>query len=93
MRINGHSPLSGGVETGRAQKKSNATDLTGTNPEDRTSFSSAGAVSVSSLQAQVMQMPEIRQDRVAALKSAINSGQYAIEPDKIADAMLNESAG
>ena len=81
------------METGRAQKKSTATDVATTSPEDRASFSSAGAVSVSSLQAQVMQTPEIRQDRVAALKSAISSGQYAIEPDKIADAMLNESAG
>jgi flagellar biosynthesis anti-sigma factor FlgM len=40
-----------------------------------------------------MQMPEIRQDRVASLKSAIEKGNYALDPDQIAEAMLNEMAG
>ncbi len=39
-----------------------------------------------------MQTPEIRQDRVAGLKDAIRKGEYALQPDKIAEAMLNESA-
>lgn len=39
-----------------------------------------------------MQTSEIRQDRVASLKNAIQRGEYALEPDKIAEAMLNESA-
>lgn len=40
-----------------------------------------------------MQTPEIRQDRVAHLKDAIRKGEYALEPGKIAEAMLNELAG
>lgn len=92
MRINGQTPLSNGVEAGRTEKKSTSAEQPAANPQDRTSFSSDG-VSVSSLEARVMQTPEIRQDRVAALKDAINKGQYALDPDKIADAMLNQYAG
>ena len=40
-----------------------------------------------------MQTPEIRQERVASLKDAIRKGEYALDANKIADAMLNESAG
>lgn len=92
MRINGHSPLSNGIEPGRTEKKSNHAEQPSAAAQDKTSFSSDGT-SISSLEARVMQTPEIRHDRVAALKDAINKGQYAIEPDKIADAMLNEFAG
>jgi len=34
---------------------------------------------------------EVREDRIAALKAKIDSGQYQIEPSKIADGMLLEA--
>ena len=93
MRINGHSPLSTGLDPGLSEKKSTSAEQpAASTAQDSTSFSSAGT-SVSSLEARVMQTPEVRQDRVASLKDAISKGHYAIEPDKIADAMLNEFAG
>jgi len=92
MRINGNSPLSSGMVPERGEKTAKTGQPTAANPQDQTSFSS-DQVSLSSLTAQVMQTPEIRQDRVASLKDAIGKGEYALEPDKIAEAMLNESAG
>jgi flagellar biosynthesis anti-sigma factor FlgM len=37
---------------------------------------------------QVMQMPEVRQDRVAGLQQQIASGGYQVAPQDVADAML-----
>lgn len=91
MKINGHSPLSNGIVTGRSEKPAR-TEQPALAPQDQTSFSS-DRTSISALEAHVMQTPEIRQDRVASLKDAINKGQYALEPDKIAEAMLNQFAG
>jgi negative regulator of flagellin synthesis FlgM len=59
--------------------------------EDRTSFTSDQA-SVSALVSTAMQSPEIRQDKVAALQQAIGSGQYELDPAKIADSMIDEHA-
>jgi flagellar biosynthesis anti-sigma factor FlgM len=39
-----------------------------------------------------MHSPEIRQDKVQSLQQAISSGQYKLEPDKIAGAMIDEHA-
>jgi negative regulator of flagellin synthesis FlgM len=43
------------------------------------------------LVAQAMQLPEVRQDRVAALQQQIASGTYFIAPQDVADAMLGSS--
>jgi negative regulator of flagellin synthesis FlgM len=59
--------------------------------EDRTSFTSDQA-SVSALVSTAMQSPEIRQDKVAALQQAIGSGQYELDPEKIAASMIDEHA-
>jgi len=92
MRINGQPPLSNGIVSGRSEKTPKAATSDAAHPQDRISFSSE-RMSLSSLQAQALQTPEIRQDRVASLKDAISKGEYALEPDKIAEAMLNESSG
>jgi len=46
---------------------------------------------VGGLTAQAMQTPEIRQDRVTALRAAVRDGSYQLDPGKIADAMLQQS--
>ena len=60
------------------------------NVEDKTSLS-ADTQSISSLQAQAMATPAIRQDKVEALRQAIQQGQYKLEPDQIAHAILNQN--
>lgn len=52
----------------------------------------SGAGSVASLVSGAMNSPDIRQDKVESLQKAINSGQYKIEPDQIAGAMIDEHA-
>lgn len=66
----------------------NVSDVAG---EDRTTLSSSRQ-SLSALVSTAMSSPEIRQDRVDSLKQAINSGQYELDPEKIATSMIDEHA-
>jgi len=43
--------------------------------------------------AQAMQMPDIRQDRIASLQQQIARGDYQVAPQDVADAMLRNLAG
>jgi flagellar biosynthesis anti-sigma factor FlgM len=43
--------------------------------------------------AQAMQMPDVRQDRVASLQQQIADGRYQVAPQDVADAMLRNLAG
>jgi flagellar biosynthesis anti-sigma factor FlgM len=43
--------------------------------------------------AQTMQMPEIRQDRIASLQQQIANGSYQVAPQEVANAMLRNFAG
>jgi flagellar biosynthesis anti-sigma factor FlgM len=41
----------------------------------------------------VNQLPEVRQDKVAALAQLIRSGNYAVTPEQTAEALLSHMAG
>ena len=43
------------------------------------------------LTSQAMAVTDVRQDKVDALREAINSGQYKVQPDEIAEAMLQNA--
>jgi negative regulator of flagellin synthesis FlgM len=43
--------------------------------------------------AQAMQMPDVRQERIASLQQQIASGGYQVAPQEVADAMLRHLAG
>ena len=45
-------------------------------------------VQVAALVAQASQLPEIREERVQALRQAVQGGQYQPSPEKIAGAMF-----
>jgi flagellar biosynthesis anti-sigma factor FlgM len=55
--------------------------------DDQTQLSGAH-IQVQALVAQASQLPEIRQERVHALRQAIQSGQYQSNPEKVAGAMF-----
>jgi len=59
-------------------------------PQDKATFSS-DSLDVPSLEAQVLGMPEVRQDKVDTLRGTVQNGQYTIEPDKIAQAILEQN--
>lgn len=46
---------------------------------------------VASLVSQAMDQPEIRQDKVDAIKAQIAAGTYEINPSKIADAIITST--
>lgn len=46
---------------------------------------------VGSLVSSALSSPEVRQDKVASLRQAISSGQYEVDPAKIAASMVGES--
>ena len=57
--------------------------------QDRTTFSSKSG-SVQSLVNQALSTPQIRQDRVQALKNSITAGEYKVDANKIAGAIISE---
>ena len=59
-------------------------------PQDKASFSS-DSLDIPTLEAQVLASPEVRQDKVEALRQAIQNGQYKVEPDKIAQAIIQHN--
>lgn len=70
-------------------QNSHAPELAG--GEDRATLTS-GSASVDSLVSAAMNTPEIRQDKVASLQQSISSGQYQLDPQKIAASMIDEHA-
>ena len=60
-------------------------------PEEDKATLSTDKASVDALAAQALRSPEIRQDKVEALRQSIKSGQYKVDPDAIADAIVGES--
>jgi len=48
---------------------------------------------VHALAAQVNSLPEVRQEKVAALARALRNGEYKVSPEQTADAMLSEISG
>jgi negative regulator of flagellin synthesis FlgM len=59
--------------------------------EDRATFTS-DSVSVNSLVSTALNSPEIRQDKVDTLRLAVTSGQYELDPAKIAASMVDDYA-
>ncbi len=56
---------------------------------DRVDISSK-AREIAELMSVLSQMPDIRAEKVAEIKKAIESGNYEINPTKIAESILNE---
>ena len=46
-------------------------------------------VTLSALATQAMATPESRQSQVDSLRQSVSSGQYQLDPNEIADALLN----
>jgi flagellar biosynthesis anti-sigma factor FlgM len=59
--------------------------------EDRTTLTS-DSTSIDSLVSTALNSPEVRQDLVDSLKQAVNSGQYELDPGKIAASIVDEQA-
>jgi negative regulator of flagellin synthesis FlgM len=58
--------------------------------EDKATLST-DSTNIQALTAKAMESSEVRQERVEALRQAVQNGTYKIEPDKIAEAMIRQS--
>jgi flagellar biosynthesis anti-sigma factor FlgM len=59
--------------------------------EDHATFTS-NSVTVNSLVSTALNSPEVRQDKVDSLRLSVNSGQYELDPAKIAESMVDDYA-
>jgi negative regulator of flagellin synthesis FlgM len=59
--------------------------------EDRATLTSDSA-SVQSLVSAALASPEVRQDKVDSLRLSVSSGQYELDPAKIAASMVDDYA-
>jgi flagellar biosynthesis anti-sigma factor FlgM len=90
MRIDLNGPAINQLATEKQNKpEASKTEAHLFQSEDKATLS-LDTVGLNQLETQALQSPEIRQEKVAALREAVRSGQYQVEPGKIADAMLNE---
>ncbi|HEY1271181.1 MAG TPA: flagellar biosynthesis anti-sigma factor FlgM [Terriglobales bacterium] len=94
MRIDFHEPHQL-PESERTNARSNtgAAGSVNLSPsgEDQAQLSGAH-VQVAALAAQASQLPEIRQERIQALRDAVESGHYRADAQKIAGALVEHLA-
>lgn len=81
----------GNTQSVDAQKTSRATSTAPTRAErdDAAQFSSSGS-SRAKLAARALSEPEVRWERLEALRSSIADGSYSVHPQAIAEAMLRD---
>jgi negative regulator of flagellin synthesis FlgM len=77
----------------RVQKVKNTSATDATDSTEATTGSDSVQLSASSIDVQKMKMiiqdtPAVRMDRVQALKQQIESGEYQVDPYRVADKML-----
>ena len=90
MRIDSGLPIQPQLEIDRTQKKPAST----TNDKSMsgvTSELSQDAVRLSSLVNHVKSSPEIREEKVKALRDSISSGTYEVSPEALADAIMRDA--
>lgn len=78
------------AQSNEAANRSPAT-ATPAGAQDQAQFTGAHA-RVEALAAQAAQLPEVRQERVEALRQAVESGHYQLDAQKVAGAMLEWTA-
>jgi negative regulator of flagellin synthesis FlgM len=88
MRIGLNSPDPQRVSTEQTSTSSAALRQTGKTPGEDTDTFSSDTVTLGALVNRALQMPEVRQDKVDSLRQSIAGGQYQVDPQSIASAML-----
>ena len=86
-----------GLEAPERSKTSRAANSSAAKPEraamaDQASFS-FDQVRLQSLEKQVMAQPEVRGDKVEAVRQALGKGEYAVSDGQIADAIVADLRG
>jgi negative regulator of flagellin synthesis FlgM len=90
MRIDLNNISLQGLERDDKTRKAGSKAPSNPDVEDKTSLS-VDTLSISSLEARAMSVPQIREDKVEALRQSIQNGEYKVEPEKIAQAILDRN--
>jgi flagellar biosynthesis anti-sigma factor FlgM len=90
MRIGLNNPDPQSISAEQA-KKSSTTATSQPEPAKvgDTATPSQDRVTLTALASQALGLPEVRQGQVDSLRQAINNGQYHVDPQEIADAILS----
>jgi flagellar biosynthesis anti-sigma factor FlgM len=88
MRIDSGLPLQNSADVDRAGKK--LTQRQAQSCEGVTAQFSSDAIRLSSLEQQANAASEVRQEKVSALRQAIESGEYGVSDATLADAILRD---
>jgi flagellar biosynthesis anti-sigma factor FlgM len=97
MRIDPQNPANGSsgpsrLEDVQAGQVKSSQQTASTEPNDTVQLSS-GQATFRQLVSQLDQVPDIRQEQVSALRSAIGSGQYNPSDGQVASAVADQSFG
>jgi flagellar biosynthesis anti-sigma factor FlgM len=89
MRIGLNTTDPQSISAGQANKSSTAaTNQSELSPAGDKIALSQDKVTLSALATQALGQPEVRQDLVDSLRQSVSSGQYNLDPNEIADAIL-----
>lgn len=97
MRIDPQNPATGaagasGIDNAQAAQTKNSQRAALPEPNDTVQLSS-GQATVRQLVSQLDQIPDVRQEQVSALRSAIDSGQYNPSNAQVAEAVAAQTFG
>jgi flagellar biosynthesis anti-sigma factor FlgM len=91
MRIDLNSSVPQRVAPEKSVKSPAASSSADSAQEPESAYSQ-DTVRLTGLASQAMSLPEVRQDMVARLRQSVQSGQYSVDPQKVAEAMLQRAA-
>ena len=87
MRIDLNSISLNNIEREDKAKKAAGKHSGAANIEDKATLSS-DSLDIWALKSQALASPEVRQDKVEALRQQVQSGQYKVDADEIAKSIL-----
>jgi negative regulator of flagellin synthesis FlgM len=92
MKIESNSPSASLLPADRSTKQisTTGTAIAQGTAQDRTTLHT-DSQSVQSLTSQAMSSPEVRQDKVDALRQSVSSGTYQLDATKIAGAIISSN--
>lgn len=82
------SPVAGTGES--TQSGPRADSIPGREMRSQESGLSPDAAQVREIEAQVNRLPEVRREKVAAIKGAVQDGSYRVSAEQLAEAMISE---
>src|ERR1700691_5942142 len=95
MKVELNGPTAGATLDAVTSAQANKPEISGENavqtPEEDNVTLSTDTSSIAALTTKAMTSPEIRQDKVDALRQAIANGDYKVDPGQIAKAMIADS--